>query len=83
MEKKVIIKNGSWVTDRPDVEKVLAANAVELDEMKKILRYEVYGSWWASFIFAGWMQKLSGSYFAWKVNRKYNRYKKYNGSKKS
>lgn len=41
-----------------------------------LLDYEIRSSWWASWIGWNWGQKLSGSYFAWKVKRKYARYKK-------
>lgn len=83
MDKKVIIKNGSWVTDRPEAEMAPDANAVD-DEAKSMLRrYEIYGSWWSHYICWSWMQRLSASYFVWKVENKYKRYKKYNGSKKS
>ena len=36
--------------------------------------YEVSSSWWASFMFWKWGQDLAGSYYAWKVRRKYGRY---------
>lgn len=44
-------------------------------EQNKFLEYEVFGSWWTGYIFAGWMQTLAGKYFAWKMLKKYNRYK--------
>lgn len=39
------------------------------------LDYEIRSSWWASWIGWDWGQELSGKYFAWKVKRKYARYK--------
>ena len=39
------------------------------------LDYEIRSSWWASWIGWSWGQELSGRYFAWKVKRKYARYK--------
>lgn len=40
-----------------------------------LLDYEIRSSWWASLISWDWGQKLSAKYFAWKVKRKYVRYK--------
>jgi hypothetical protein len=39
------------------------------------LEYEVKSSRWAYLIGWDWLQKISGRYFAWKVSRKYARYK--------
>jgi len=39
------------------------------------LDYEISSSWWASWIGWNWGQELAGKYFAWKVKRKYARYK--------
>lgn len=39
------------------------------------LDYEIRSSWWASWIGCEWGQRLAGKYFAWKVKRKYVRYK--------
>jgi hypothetical protein len=44
------------------------------------LKYEMYGSWWSRFapqLQCILIQDLIGRYFAWKVNRKYDRYLKY------
>ena len=38
------------------------------------VHYEIRASWWAQYMWAHWMQVLSGKYFAWKANRKYIRY---------
>ena len=43
--------------------------------LRDILDYEVRASWWASWVSADWMQNLAGTYYAWKVTRKYKRYK--------
>lgn len=40
----------------------------------EILYYEVSASWWAGWTSNNFLQGLVGKYFAWKVNRKYNRY---------
>lgn len=40
-----------------------------------LLDYEIRSSWWASLISWDWGLKLSAKYFAWKVKRKYGRYK--------
>lgn len=40
----------------------------------EILDYEVCTSWWAEWIGNDFLQGLVAKYFAWKVNRKYNRY---------
>ncbi len=41
----------------------------------EILDYEIRASWWASWISIGWMKNLASKYFAWKITRKYRRYK--------
>lgn len=38
------------------------------------LDYEIRSSWWAEYVWWGWGQELTASYFAWKVKRKYARY---------
>lgn len=38
--------------------------------------YEIHSSWWAQWVFWSWGQDLAGSYFAWKVRRKWKRYRK-------
>lgn len=43
-------------------------------EVKFILDYEIRSNRIASFIRFAWGQDLIGSYFAWKVRRKYGRY---------
>lgn len=40
----------------------------------EILYYEVSASWWSGWIGNDFLQGLVAKYFAWKVNRKYNRY---------
>lgn len=40
----------------------------------KILEYEINSSLIAPWISWGWMQDLIAKYFAWKVNKKYQRY---------
>jgi hypothetical protein len=42
---------------------------------RDILDYEVHSSWWAGYISNPRLQFLAGTYFAWKVRRKYRRYK--------
>lgn len=39
------------------------------------LDYEIRSSWWALWISWNWGQELSARYFAWKVTRKYARYR--------
>ncbi|HLS11782.1 MAG TPA: hypothetical protein VK050_06435 [Flavobacteriaceae bacterium] len=41
---------------------------------KDLIDYEISSSWWAGAVKIGWMQRLSGKYFAWKTIRKYKRY---------
>lgn len=41
---------------------------------EEILDYEVKASWWAARVNNRYLQELAGSYFAWKINRKYNHY---------
>ena len=52
------------------------ARLVTENELDLFVDYEVRSSWWASLISWDWAQELSSLYFAWKVKRKYNRYKK-------
>jgi hypothetical protein len=40
-----------------------------------LIKYEVAASWWARKISVGWLQYLSGRYFAWKVKRKFKHFK--------
>ena len=42
--------------------------------IRDALAYEIHSSWWARHISWNWAQKLAGSYFAWKVKRKWRRY---------
>lgn len=51
---------------------------MELRELipTELLDYEIRSSWWTSHIGWGPLQRLAGTYFAWKVNRKYHRYRK-------
>lgn len=42
---------------------------------RQALDYEVRASWWAGWIGFEWGQTLASRYFAWKVNRKFRRYK--------
>ena len=45
------------------------------DQLKRaILDYEIRSSWWASWISNNWLQEISASWFAWKVNRKFRRW---------
>jgi hypothetical protein len=41
----------------------------------QIMDYELRASWWASWIGWGWLQNLASFWFAWKVRRKFSRYK--------
>lgn len=43
--------------------------------IKSIIDYEIKSSWWASSVSNPYLQDLGGKYFAWKVKRKYGRYK--------
>ena len=45
-----------------------------LDMRRLILDYEIRSSWWASFVGFAWAQNLAGSYFGWKVRRKFARW---------
>ena len=47
---------------------------VKDDTLQLLLDYEIRSSWWADLIWWKWGQELTGSYFAWKVKKKYNRY---------
>lgn len=43
--------------------------------IKLLLDYEIASSWWASWIGNPWLQELAAQYFAWKVGRKYRRFR--------
>ncbi len=43
----------------------------------EILKYEVAASWWAWCITGHNLQRVVARYFAWKVKRKYIRYKRH------
>lgn len=45
-------------------------------DLDMIIEYEVRSSWWTPYVSWKWGQELAGSYIAWKVKRKYRRYKK-------
>ena len=49
---------------------------LELIPMHEFLEYEIRSSWWASWIGWNWLQQLGGTYFAYKVSKKYARYYK-------
>lgn len=49
----------------------------ELPLWHLFLWYEVAGTWWAKYLDWGWAQTIAGKYFAWKVKRKYKRFKKH------
>lgn len=40
-----------------------------------LLDYEIASSWWAPLVGNSWLQDRVASYFAWKVRRKYRRYR--------
>jgi hypothetical protein len=42
-----------------------------------ILDYEVKASWWANWISCKYGHSLAGKYFAWKVCRKFKRWKRW------
>lgn len=48
--------------------------AISRLSMQEVLNYEIHSHWLASWIGFEWGQELLGTYFAWKVRRKYNRY---------
>lgn len=54
---------------------LLGLGSVRDSTLRTFLDYEIRSSWWASWISIGWMQELSGKYFAWKTSRKVARYK--------
>lgn len=43
---------------------------------QEILYYEVAACWWAEWMSLPFLQEIAAKYFAWKVNRKYDRYLK-------
>ncbi len=45
------------------------------DLVEALLAYELYASWWADRIPFRWAQRLAARYFAWKVARKFERYR--------
>jgi hypothetical protein len=46
-----------------------------LSDLHTFVEYEVRASWWASWISWDWGQYLVAKYFAWKIKKKYERYK--------
>lgn len=48
---------------------------IEMLDVRQVLDYEVRSSWWACSINNNWLQNMVGKYFAYKVRRKYKRYK--------
>lgn len=42
--------------------------------LKEVLEYEIRSTWWTKLVSWTWFQKIAGSYFAWKVGKKYKRY---------
>ena len=56
------------------IESIERDNNAFLLSVSEILDYEINSSWIASKISNKYLQKLLGSYFAWKVRRKHNRY---------
>ena len=47
-----------------------------MDKLKEyMLDYEIRASWWACYVSWGWARNVAASYFAWKVNRKVNRWR--------
>ena len=51
-----------------------AKNNESLHDVSEILDYEINSSWIASKVSNKYFRKLLGSYFAWKVRGKHNRY---------
>ena len=43
--------------------------------IRDILMYEIHSHWFASRVSNRFLQSLLGKYFAWKVSRKYKRYR--------
>lgn len=44
--------------------------------LQEIVNYQIYSSRWASYISQGWLQELSGKYYARKCTRRHLRYLK-------
>ncbi len=42
--------------------------------LSQALAYEINSSWWASFMFGEFLAGIAGSYYAWKVARRFARY---------
>lgn len=42
-------------------------------KIREFLEYEIHGSWLCPLVSYTWLQELLGSYFAWKVKRKFDR----------
>ena len=58
------------------MENVIAPKTMLTDSSLSVfLDYEIRSSCWAGWIGWNWGQEISGKYFAWKVKRKYARYK--------
>lgn len=47
---------------------------LSLIPIEAFLEYEIHSAWWAGYISHPVLQDWTGSYFAWKVKRKYRRY---------
>jgi hypothetical protein len=45
-----------------------------MKDLREVLLYEIYSSWWAPLIGFPWLQELASSYFIWKARRKWTRY---------
>ena len=48
----------------------------EYEEKMMFLNYEVRSCWWAGLVWWDYGQELVAKYFAWKVKRKYEQYRK-------
>ena len=47
-----------------------------IDEIEKFCEYEIAASLWARHLSRSWAQRLAGIYFAWKTQRKHERYQR-------
>lgn len=49
-------------------------NVIKRLSRQEVLNYEIHSHWLPRWITFSWGQNLMGTYFAWKVIKKYNRY---------
>lgn len=52
------------------------AEGWERAKLTDALNYEIYSSWWVGWVGIPCLQRLTSTYFVWKVTRKWRRYEK-------